>query len=376
MIVFVFLNPTTVGRHKRSKNEQKSAVAKQLISSHMPYMVQTNTRASNSFKQNRSIMTFKSYLTFIVLILILQSCGDGTATQEKGFNKSLENMNGVYVSEGYESRDDGTDWMAITVIPINETQAQVNIRSRVDNDKAATCTYASLATAKENNILEALLPENKSVLFAFSNKEVTISNGANTEVSFLQSFCMEGKSIAGSYSKLSEPLDDAQLLEGGFVKKLSMKDITFKIQASSAGSSNPLTIIPSGLTGSNQKVVTEIKGFIVDAQIADLNNDSWPELLLFIDLGKNKKTGTVLAYTTTGGKTMSLIEYPNTFDLKKAGDGYMGQDKFDIKGNKLVQEFPIHTPDGKLTGKTRQVWYEFVHENNSQFFEVDKVTDN
>ncbi len=319
-------------------------------------------------------MTFKFCFTCITLILILQSCGDVANSGSTDFSKSLSSMNGIYVSEGYTTRDDGSDWSSLSIIPINDHQAQMNIRSRVDNDKAATCTYASTASVKDANSLEASFLKN-SILFSFDKNQVRISGAAENEASFLESFCVEGKSIAGTYTKLTEPLDDAQLLEGGFVKKLSMNGISFKIQAGSTGSSNSLLIQASGLTEDNQKIMTEIKGFITEAQVADLNGDAWPELLLFIDLGKSKKTGTVLAYSVNEGKTMSLVEYPNTFESDQISEGYMGQDKFSLKDNKLIQEFPVHTADGKLTNKTREVLYQLVKGSNPSFFEVEKVSD-
>jgi len=322
-------------------------------------------------------MNIKTGLTYILFLFILQSCGDGNNSSEsKDFSKSLERMNGIYVSEGYTTRDNGSDWMAVSVIPINETEAQVNIRSRVDNDKTATCTYAATSKVSASKTLTATFPDKESILFFFKTDQLSIKEAPETDAAFLQSFCTDGNSIAGTYQKLTEPLDDAQLLKGGFIRSLSMNGITFNIQASSTGSSNSLLITPSGLKGTNDKIVTTIKGFLTDAVVQDLNDDGWPELLLFNDLGKSKKTGNVIAYSVKDGKSLTTIAYPNTFLSDQISEGYMGQDKFSVVKNQLIQEFPVHTPDGKLTSKTRQVSYKLISRESVQLFEVDQIVEN
>jgi len=322
-------------------------------------------------------MTFKSCFIIIGLLLLLQSCGDGHITSgENGTRKGLDGLNGIYVSEGYQTRDDDSDWMVVSVISLSKNQAQISIRSRVDNGKTATCAYSSTATMTENkNMLKATFPEN-SIDFSFTENQLNISGSTEADISFLESFCQEGSSIAGSYVKLSEPLDDAQLLKGGFVRKLSMHGITFKIQAGSSGSSNELLIQPAGLSESNEKIVRPIKGFIKDAKVADLDGDSWPELLLFIDLGKSKKTGTVLAYSAEDGKSLSEITYPNTFGADQISEGYFGQDTFYLSGQQLIQAFPVHSVDGKITNKVRRVEYSLVEKEGALIFDIGEVVEN
>ena len=160
-----------------------------------------------------------------------------------------------------------------------------------------------------------------------------------------------------------------------FNKVLSDKNISFAVTAKGKGSLQELTIQPSGLTEDNRVIILEIDP-LVDAQIADLNADSHPELLIFTQAAGSGSYGKVIAYSVNNGKSISSVSFPPTADNSKINKGYMGHDKFTVENNQLVQTFPIYgegDANSQPTGKNRVVSYRLKNGEASRIFEVDRV---
>jgi hypothetical protein len=157
-----------------------------------------------------------------------------------------------------------------------------------------------------------------------------------------------------------------------FSKKLSLKTISFEINLTG----NHLTIQPSGLAIDNSKVVKEIEGTVTNAEIGDLNNDGFPEVLVYITSDGSGSYGTVIGYSVNAGKSMSEIFMPNITDNPKASKGYMGHDEFAIVENSFCQRFKTYNPgdtNSNPTGKMRQIQYKLKDGENSRVFVVDKI---
>ena len=161
-------------------------------------------------------------------------------------------------------------------------------------------------------------------------------------------------------------------MKASFTKKLSLNNIAFEINAIE----KQLTIQPSGLTLDNTKVVKEIEGTITNAEIGDLNNDGFPEILVYITSDGSGSYGTVIGYSVNNGKSMSEIYIPKIYDNPKANKGYMGHDEFAIVESSLCQRFKTYNPgdpNSNPTGKTRQIQYKLVDGENSRVLVVDKI---
>jgi hypothetical protein len=169
-----------------------------------------------------------------------------------------------------------------------------------------------------------------------------------------------------------ESIPQIKSVKPTFSKKLSLNTISFEIILID----KQLSIQPSGLAIDNSKVVKEIEGTITNAEIGDLNNDGFPEVLVYITSDGSGSYGTVIGYSVNNGKSMSEIYMPNIVDNPKASKGYMGHDEFAIVENSFCQRFKTYNPqdtNSNPTGKTRQIQYKLKDGENSRVFVVDKI---
>jgi hypothetical protein len=193
---------------------------------------------------------------------------------------------------------------------------------------------------------------------------------------FLYYFCSGGGSLADTYTKIDEPLDESQLKPTGYNRTLSLQGITFNIHASEQGSLNLLTIQPSGLEIDNSPVVHEIDGNVINAETEDLNSDGSPEVLVYITSAGSGSYGSVIGYSVNNKKSMSQIYLPPITEDPEISDGYMGHDEFAIVETTFARRFPIYKEgdsNSNPTGGMRQVQYKLFDGEASRAFKVDKV---
>jgi hypothetical protein len=150
---------------------------------------------------------------------------------------------------------------------------------------------------------------------------------------------------------------------------LTLHNISFHVVAKD----NSLTVTPSGYSKNNQPESTVISGAPVKAEIADLDHDNWPELLVYVVSKDDARRGTVVAYSSNDNRSMSPIEFVSVSKDPNASRGYSGHDNYAVEKGTLIQRFPV-MENGKATGKTRQVEYKlYVGEEN--VMRVAKITE-
>ena len=145
-----------------------------------------------------------------------------------------------------------------------------------------------------------------------------------------------------------------------FDKTLTLNGITFRVSAPNDSSAGTVTIVPSGLTVTNDTIIQEIDGTVVGAEIADLDVNGWPELYVFTQSAGSGSYGSVLGQAVNNGKSLSAIFLPDIAEDAKLAQGYMGHDEFAIVENTLARRFPIYAPgdtNAAPSGKMRQVSY-------------------
>ena len=163
-----------------------------------------------------------------------------------------------------------------------------------------------------------------------------------------------------------------------FQKLLQFKDISFDIKTKGSGSLRQLIIQPKGFEETNKNFELEIDGKVTDAQIADLNSDGFPELLIFTQSAGSGTYGNVIAFSANGAKSMSQVYFPPTSENPKLNKGYMGHDTFLINESTLIQEFPIYKegdPNSNPSGGIRRIQYKLVDGEAARKFVVDKISD-
>ena len=136
-----------------------------------------------------------------------------------------------------------------------------------------------------------------------------------------------------------------------------------------------LTIEPKGLAIDNRRIDETIVGLPVKAEVGDLNNDKWPELLVYFVSQDSMRRGDLIGYSSNAGKSVSQLYFSGiTYDTT-ANKGYGGHDEFAIVNGAFVQRFPIHDARGEPTGKTRQIRYKLVDGEAARGLKIDKISE-
>ena len=172
------------------------------------------------------------------------------------------------------------------------------------------------------------------------------------------------KELKEKYALSSPNIQDRSgSASNGFDKVLKLQGITFHVQATNGGSINQVTIVPSGLDGSNEVMKQKIDGFVTGAEVADLNNDGSPEVYVYVTSYGSGSYGSLVAYSANNKKSLSEIYFAPLKDDKKNFVGYMGHDEFTVVENSFVRRFPIYKKDdsnANPTGGTRQLQYKLL----------------
>jgi hypothetical protein len=162
-----------------------------------------------------------------------------------------------------------------------------------------------------------------------------------------------------------------------FDKSLELQGLQFHVICPNDSSINELKIEVVGIEGT-KSISREVDGFIVDAEIADLNADGFPELYVYAQSMGSGSYGSVIAYASNRNKSLSEIFMPPLDENAKAYKGYMGHDEFAVVEQKLARRFPIYK-DGDTnalpTGGTRQIEYKLKGKEAGWVLELDNITD-
>lgn len=162
-----------------------------------------------------------------------------------------------------------------------------------------------------------------------------------------------------------------------FNQTLTLQGISFSIEAANTAEGNKLTITPSGLEMDNTPIVREVSGKVTGADVADLNVDGSPEIYVYLRSTGAQGPGQLIAYSANKRKSLSEIYLPPITDDPKASLGYAGLDEFRVVESTVVQRFPLYEagPEGKPTGKTRQLQYKLAAGEAGWKLRLDRVVE-
>lgn len=113
-----------------------------------------------------------------------------------------------------------------------------------------------------------------------------------------------------------------------------------------------------------------IRGRVVKAEIDDLNNDGFPDLVLYIISGPDGVFGTVYAFLSDQNKSIIPLSLPDVMSDGKLNQGYKGHDEFSLMEGSLLQKFPIYKQGDdkdKPTGGRRVIQYQVVASGTGKF---------
>ena len=322
--------------------------------------------------------TMKQIFGIIFLGMALFSCRDGKESREQkteSIPSPISNFEGDFVSDGYDQRNEGYDWISVSIHAQSDSVADIQVRSRSDLKKP-TCSYEGKGILHDAHTLKAEMLDGKHMLLKVDGDHLTVQRATKEDENMLYYYCSGGASLAGTYTKITEPLDESQLGSPPFEKTLSLQEITFYIHATNAGSINMLTIQPMGLEIDNRLVEHEIDGTVTNAEIEDLNSDGSPEVLVYIQSAGSGSYGSVIGYSVNNKKSMSQIYLPDIMDSPEASEGYMGHDEFAIVETTFARRFPVYKEgdtNNNPTGGTRQIQYKLADGEAGRIFKIDKI---
>ncbi len=161
-----------------------------------------------------------------------------------------------------------------------------------------------------------------------------------------------------------------------FEQTLELQGISFKVHATNKGSINTLTIKPKGLKQDNKTISREINGTVVEAEVADMNADGSPEILVYTVSAGSGSYGGVVGYAANRKKSLTPIYLPELSDDKEANTGYMGHDEFSVVETRLARRFPIYRPDdtnSNPTGGLRQLYYALTPGEAGWVLKLDEI---
>lgn len=124
---------------------------------------------------------------------------------------------------------------------------------------------------------------------------------------------------------------------------------------------NTLTIRPIGFKSEAREASLEIKARVLSAEIDDLNNDGFPEVIIFIVEPKGNKS--LFCISSKENERMEPIFFPDITDDMRLSKGYRGQDEFKLVEGVLFRKFPIFELDTAIkqpTNKVRQILYRVI----------------
>jgi hypothetical protein len=133
---------------------------------------------------------------------------------------------------------------------------------------------------------------------------------------------------------------------------------------------NPLMIRPLGFDASAREMDFNIRGLVKGVEVDDLNNDGFPDLLVYIYTDTSTWSGTVYAFISDGKASILPCVLPDAVMDGKINAGYKGHDQFSRMEGYLLQKFPIYQPGDdkdKPTGGTRVLLYQLIKNTEGGF---------
>lgn len=156
---------------------------------------------------------------------------------------------------------------------------------------------------------------------------------------------------------------------GSFAQKMNKYDSTLKLAKAGFKVTctnrkpdiNMLSIKPIGFKNEAGEVQREIRGRVLSAEIDDLNQDNFPDLIIYII----ESTGKIIPFTVSSKENeyMQPILFPDITNDMLLSKGYRGKDEYELLQGELWRKFPIYNADTAIkepTNKVRKIRYKVV----------------
>lgn len=124
---------------------------------------------------------------------------------------------------------------------------------------------------------------------------------------------------------------------------------------------NTLNIRPIGFKAEVREANLELKGRVVSTEIDDLNNDGFPDIIIFI-VDANDKVS-LFSIASRENERIEPIYFPDITNDMQLSKGYRGKDEYKLVEGVLFRKFPIFESDTSIkkpTNKVRQIMYRVI----------------
>ena len=137
---------------------------------------------------------------------------------------------------------------------------------------------------------------------------------------------------------------------------------------------NILNIRPIGFKSESREASIELKARVLGAEIDDLNNDGFPDIIIFIEDATGKKS--IFPIHSQDNERIAPILFPDILNDMELSKGYRGKDEYKLVEGVLFRKFPVYPTDTSIkvpTNKLRQLMYRVVKgENDTWKFKMFK----
>ena len=137
---------------------------------------------------------------------------------------------------------------------------------------------------------------------------------------------------------------------------------------------NVLNIRPIGFKSESREASIELKARVFGAEIDDLNNDGFPDLIIFIEDAAGKKS--IFPIYSQDNERIAPILFPDIYNDMELSKGYRGKKEYKLVEGVLFRNFPVYPADTTIkepTNKIRQLMYRVVKgENDTWKFKMFK----
>jgi len=156
-----------------------------------------------------------------------------------------------------------------------------------------------------------------------------------------------------------------------FSEKLIINGIEFNVSSQNSSSKNLVEIVPVGLKDAVESIKTPVEGVVTGAEAADLNNDGFPEVYVYINTADKSARGSILAFASNRNLSLSPIYLPSLSEIGKDAVSYTGRDEFSVVENRLMRRFPLVSRNG--VQRYRQIQYKLAAGEAGWTLKVDRV---
>lgn len=136
--------------------------------------------------------------------------------------------------------------------------------------------------------------------------------------------------------------------ETTLVSTLAASGLTFTVMTYRVGRTSYVMIRTEGLKERSSPIRLPLEGRILGVESADLNEDGFAEIYVFIQSERQGAVGSMIAYASNMNRTLSPIVLQDIHENSEASQGYRGYDTFRITDSRLERSIPVYKPEDSV----------------------------